>query len=90
MGIADSIMDWFFDNILPWLGVGCVVLLLLFIAALPFLIWGEAKAERFSLRKDEWDCSRSVDVPITTYIQSGNVMVPITTYTKSCVQWSRR
>lgn len=88
--MGNSVFDWLMDHVMPWIiNVGIVLIVLLFVLA-PFAIYAEYKAEKFSLKKDEWSCTASVERPTTTYIQSGNVMVPITTYSKHCTQWSER
>ena len=88
--MGNSVLDWLFDNVMPWIMNLAIVAIVLLIAAAPFAIYAEYKAEKFYLRKDEWACTASVERPITTYVQSGNVMVPITTYSKHCTQWSER
>ena len=90
MGLGERAMEWTFDQVMPWLMVLAVAAVVLFLVALPFIIYADMTAERFSLKKAEWSCSASVERPVTTYIQSGSVMVPMTTYTKHCTQWSER
>jgi len=87
---GERFMDWTFDHIMPWLVGGAIVFLVIFIAAAPFAIYADSKAERFSLKKDEWVCSASVERAETVYVNSGKVGVPVTTYSKHCTQWSEK
>lgn len=88
--MGERLFDWLLDHVMPWLMSAAIVAVVLFVVALPFLIYADYKAERFALRKDEWLCSASVERPSTTYIQSGSVLVPITTYSKHCTQWTEK
>lgn len=88
--MGNNVLDWLFDHVVPWIVNIGIALIVILIALAPFAIYAEYKAEKFALRKDEWVCSASVERPITTYVQSGNVMVPITTYTKHCTQWTEK
>lgn len=90
MSMGERAMEWVFENVVTWLMVGAVAAVVLFLIALPFIIYADMQAERFALKKAEWACSASVERPITTYIQSGNVMIPVTTYSKHCTQWTER
>ena len=88
--MGEAVLDWLFDNVMPWLASALIIFFVLFLLGLPFLIWADSKAERFSLKKDRWECSKSIQVPTTTYVQTGNVMVPITTYSTQCTQWTEK
>jgi hypothetical protein len=88
--MGNDLFEWLFEHVVGWLVSLLLIAFILLLIALPFMIYADSKAERFSLRKDAWECSASVQIPTTTYIQSGNVMVPMTTYSKHCTQWSER
>lgn len=90
MGLGERVLDWMMEHVVTWLVTLLIVGVVVVLIVAPFAIYADMKAERFSLRKDEWSCSASVERPVTTYIQSGNVMIPITSYTKHCTQWSER
>lgn len=78
--------DWFFDHIGWFLIAFTVVLAGLFGVA----IYQDSRAEKFSLRKDSWACTRSHVDTFTTYIKIGDVMVPQFHTDTVCDQWSRR
>lgn len=90
MNLGEKFMEWTFDNIFPWLAGSAIVFVVILIVLAPFAIYAEYKAEKFSLRKDEWNCTASVERASTTYVQSGNVLLPITSYNKQCTQWSAK
>lgn len=71
----------------PHLIVGFVALV---VALFAFLVWDEATAEHFELRKDSWRCTASHQETITTFTQVGQVSVPLTQYYTVCDQWTAR
>ena len=91
--MADFILDAF-DWVMGHLVMPLVLLLVvLFVLALPVLgyaWWKQSNSPTFTLYKNQWACTNMQRVPITTYVQSGNVMVPVTTYADECHQWSRQ
>lgn len=88
--MGGDILEWMIDRIFPWLMILGIIALVVIVALLPFSLYAEYKAEKFSLKKDDWACSASVERASTTYVQSGNVMVPLTTYSKHCTQWTEK
>ncbi len=90
MNLADRIIDWFMDNVMGWFLIIGIVLIAAFVLILPFALYAEYTAEKFSLKKDEWQCTASVERSSTTYVQSGSVLLPITTYSNHCTQWSAK
>ena len=85
-----SILDWLTENVmLPLFLVGLVLL----IVAAPFLIYHgiqQSKSPTFELYKNQWACTNTQRIPITTYVKSGDVMIPVTTYHDECHQWNRQ
>lgn len=65
-----------------------------FLTALIALAVDDAYAEKFELRKDSWDCSKSHEetTQSTYYLDIGGVQMPQTTYGTEtvCDQWSRK
>lgn len=91
--IADRILDFADEHIMPWMAVGLMVLCVGMLLGLPVLIYCAIKSDNsptISLRKADWACTQSQTIPITTYVMSGKVMVPITTYMHQCQQWNRQ
>jgi hypothetical protein len=43
-----------------------------------------------TLKKQDWECSKTKQVVYTTFIQSGNTTVPITNVQNRCVQYSAK
>jgi hypothetical protein len=84
------IIDWMMENVMSWFFLVVLVGAIALLAAVPYLFWKDSQAERFSLRKDSWECTRSHQESSTTYIQVGNVMVPSTSYSTVCDQWSAK
>jgi hypothetical protein len=85
-GVFEGVMKYI---VMPVLIIAIVLLIL----ALPFILhatWKQSKSPTFTLHKNEWACTNMQRIPITTYIQSGNVMVPVTTYSNECHQWSKQ
>lgn len=91
-------MTDFFDNILmfiiekvvlPLFVIFVVVLLL----SVPFLIYSwhqDSKRPEFSLKKDDWSCSKIYEYTTQSMIMVGKIMVPQTTTHKDCIQWSHK
>lgn len=82
--------EWLFGNVVMPL---CLLLVTLFILAIPFLIYGciqESKRPTFELKKGDWECTDTRTVTSTYYINVNNVMVPQTSSHEECIQWSRR
>lgn len=69
--------------------LGVALLTLAVFACIGWLIWDELTAEKFSLRKDSWTCTRSHTETNYTYTQVGNTTIPIPYYTEVCDQWTR-
>lgn len=88
--MGNDVMEWLFDHVVPWMMSAAIVVVVLLVILAPFAFYAEYTAEKFSLKKDEWVCSASVERASTTYVQSGNVMVPITTHSKHCTQWTEK
>lgn len=80
-------MRWDFELVLASVLIGGVVLLIGFLGYSGYV---QSKTPTFTLYKNQWACTNLQTIPITTYMQSGNVMVPITTYSQECHQWSRQ
>jgi hypothetical protein len=55
------------------------------IALLGFFIWDDARAERFSLRKDQWACTQSHNE--VHFVMAAKTLIP--TNQTVCTQWSR-
>ena len=87
--MGDRILDWVFENIMPWLLIGTLLFLVLLIPAVAIDAWERMKSPTFTLRKSEWVCMQNQRIPTTTYVMSNNVMLPITSYHDECHQWNR-
>lgn len=83
-------MDWLMSWFMPLVLVLIVLLVILGVPLAIYLLYASSQSPTFSLRKDEWACSASVERSSTVYVQSGNVMVPLTTHYKHCTQWSEK
>ena len=88
--MGGDILEWIFDHIFPWLIIAFVVFLFFAIPAMIYAWVQDSKSPTFTLRKDEWQCTASRLVPVTTYVQSGKVLIPITSTHKDCTQWSEK
>lgn len=68
-----SFLDRVVDYVVPTFLGGLV---LAFLCLVGFVIWDSVHAEKFSLRKDSWQCTKSHKE--TSYNLVGKVLVPIT------------
>lgn len=72
-------------------GVVIAVVVVAFIGLLGYVIYDAITAETFSLRKDQWTCTRShteVTSTMTTY-DGGKTWVPMVQSNTVCDQWER-
>ena len=92
--MIDAIIDFCFEKLLPPAVAVILVLGLAFVLiGLPvwiFSTYKQSKSPTFTLYKNEWSCTNTQRVPVTTYIKTGDVLLPITTYKNVCHQWSRQ
>jgi len=77
---------WWLDHFGYFL-LGFVVLVGFLIA---FSFYKESKRPSFSLKKDDWICTKYKKESSTSYIMIGNILTPITTENDVCVQWSKK
>lgn len=83
-------MDWIGGVWVPIFLIGGVIILTISIIALPFVFYYDSKSPTFSLKKDEWGCTKDQTYTTTTMIMIGKVMVPQVNTNTECVQWSRK
>lgn len=88
--MIDWLMDFFMDKVMPIFILGIMVFIILGVPVVGYGLYRSSQSPTFSLRKDEWACTRSEPRTTTTYVMSGKVMVPITTTTRHCTQWSEQ
>lgn len=55
----------------------------------PVACYNESKKETFSLKKDEWSCSKEETKSSVTYLWVNNIAIPQTYTTTSCIQWNK-
>ncbi len=83
-GMLSSIRDrW-------WPMVLFLTIVALFVAFVFVALAVDAQSPTISIRKDQWECTKSVDVTTTTYVQSGKVLVPMTITSQECTTYVRR
>jgi hypothetical protein len=84
--MAERILEWFGENVLPWFIIFLIACGAILILWLPFAIYQEHYAEKFSLIKAEWNCigyrTHSTSVLV------GKVIVPINE--NECIQWVKK
>lgn len=85
MNIANDILEWLFDYILPWFILFAIFIVIPFMA---FSIYYASNKPNFTLAKQEWHCSKNKTYTTTTMVLSGKVMVPLIQTINECVQWS--
>lgn len=87
---AENIIFFFFEKIfIPGFALGLIVI----VVAAPFGIYAciqQAHSPEFSLKKDEWSCSKTYEYTTTTMVMVGHVMVPQTITHNDCIEWSRK
>lgn len=87
----DAFIDFMLSKLLmPGFVILAAVLLFVGVPVVALSAYIDSKSPSFSLRKDQWSCSASVERSTTTYVQSGKVMVPVTNYYNHCVQWTEQ
>lgn len=79
--MADDIMDWIYDKICPWLSVAALILIASVMLFIPFACWRDLHAETFSLKKDEWVCSKEYE-----YTTRAKVIVTH----HECINWVKK
>ena len=88
--MAMDILEWIFENVMPW-ALLAVILFLFFLGIAGIISFYQyCRSPDFTLKKEEWECTKKVDVESTYYIMVGKVMVPQTSTTEECVQWTRK
>jgi hypothetical protein len=78
-------MDIIAEKIIP-----SIIIIFVFIGV-PFIIYicyCHLQSPVFTLRKDDWACSKTIKVQYTTYIKSGAVLLPITNFNDECQQYN--
>lgn len=86
----DVIFDFLYEYVvypLLLLLVGAIVFLILYA---PYYFLMESKRPEFSLKKDDWSCSRVHEYTSTTMVVSGKIMVPQMITHHDCEQWSHK
>jgi len=94
MSVLDAVDDLVYDLwervAMPVVILVLCVLVIVGIPVLCYAVYLDMKSPTFSLDKDEWTCTASVERSSTTYVKSGEVLVPITSNYKHCTQWSEK
>jgi hypothetical protein len=87
--MSDLLLD-FLDWLMPAFLLIAVLGSIALIGYGGVLIWQDAAAETFELRRDQWSCTSSHAVTSTTYILIGKILAPTTnTQPPVCDQWTR-
>lgn len=73
-----------------WLEYCLMIFIILIFGLAGYGIYSNIVAEKFELRKDSWNCTKSHEESYTTYIQVGNIQVPQIQSDTICDQWSRK
>ena len=88
--MGERLFEWIVEKAMPWVFIIFFAGILIFLPIGGYLSWKESKQPTLTLRKDQWACTQSQQIPTTIYIKTGEVMVPMTTYNTVCNQWSKQ
>lgn len=88
--MANKILYFFCDNIMPWIMIAAIVFAFIFLPYVGYQLYQKSKSPTFTLIKDEWECREKYRYPVTIYVKSGSIMVPIVTQHEDCILWGKR
>jgi hypothetical protein len=83
--MADKLLEWIMDRVIPWIILATIAALFLTISILIYNAWQDSNRETFSLVKADWECTQGRTY--TTMVLVGKILVPETR--TECVQYTR-
>ena len=79
---------------MTWIECLIVAAIVGIVGAMVAASYTDSQRPTFTLKKDDWACTKSHQESITTYINQGDgktiILMPITTYSTVCDTWARK